>query len=393
MAKNQYKKEPLKNNVEEMFIGPFGSSLKNECFVDEEDAYCMVYEQKHAIQKTLDGKNRFVDKNKYYELKRFTIKPGDIIVSCRGTIGETFIVPENAPLGIMHPSIMKIRLKPNVYNIEYFNLLLKNRLKDYNKSANGSGIKMAISATELGKEMFPIPPMDEQQKVSKIFLTVDRLIVLRQQQLSKLDKLVNAQFVEMFGDPVKNTMDWEIKPLSELGELNRGVSKARPRNSPELLGGPYPLIQTGEVANAKTYITSFNSTYSEKGLAQSKMWPKGTLCITIAANIAQTSILTFDACFPDSVVGFISRNMTNELFIHYWFSFFQKILDEQAPQVAQKNINLKILSELNVIVPPLSLQNRFATFVERVDQQKQTIQQSLEKLELMKKALMQEYFG
>lgn len=176
MAKNQYKKEPLKNNVEEMFIGPFGSSLKNECFVDEEDAYCMVYEQKHAIQKTLDGKNRFVDKNKYYELKRFTIKPGDIIVSCRGTIGETFIVPENAPLGIMHPSIMKIRLKPNVYNIEYFNLLLKNRLKDYNKSANGSGIKMAISATELGKELFPIPPMDEQQKTSKIFLMVNHLM-------------------------------------------------------------------------------------------------------------------------------------------------------------------------------------------------------------------------
>lgn len=393
MEKNQYRKEPLKDNVEEMFIGPFGSSLKNECFVDERNAYCMVYEQKHAIQKTLAGKNRFVDRNKYQELKRFTVKPGDIIVSCRGTIGETFIIPENAPLGIMHPSIMKIRLKPNIYNIEYFNLLLKSRLEAYNKSANGSGVKMAISATELGKDLFPIPPMDEQQKISRIFFMVEHLMLLRKQQLAKLDELVKARFVEMFGDPVKNTMDWEIKPLSELGELNRGVSKARPRNSPELLGGPYPLIQTGEVANAKTYITSFNSTYSEKGLAQSKMWPKGTLCITIAANIAQTSILTFDACFPDSVVGFISRNMTNELFIHYWFSFFQKILDEQAPQVAQKNINLKILSELNVIVPPLSLQNRFAAFVERVDQQKQTVQQSLEKLELMKKALMQEYFG
>ena len=230
-------------------------------------------------------------------------------------------------------------------------------------------------------------------QIVKVLDKASKLIFLRRQQLAKLDELVKARFVEMFGDPVKNTMDWEIKSLSELGELNRGVSKARPRNSPELLGGPYPLIQTGEVANAKTYITSFNSTYSEKGLAQSKMWPKGTLCITIAANIAQTSILTFDACFPDSVVGFISRNMTNELFIHYWFSFFQKILDEQAPQVAQKNINLKILSELNVIVPPLSLQNRFAAFVERVDKQKQTVQQSLEKLELMKKALMQEYFG
>ena len=250
-----------------------------------------------------------------------------------------------------------------------------------------------LSAKELNKIEIPVLPLEEQRKIAETLSRVDELIAFRDQQLTKLDELVKARFVEMFGDPVKNTMDWEIQPLSELGELNRGVSKARPRNSPELLGGPYPLIQTGEVANAKTYITSFNSTYSEKGLAQSKMWPKGTLCITIAANIAQTSILTFDACFPDSVVGFISRNLTNELFIHYWFSFFQKILDEQAPQVAQKNINLKILSELNVIVPPLSLQNRFAAFVERVDQQKQTVQQSLEKLELMKKALMQEYFG
>ena len=251
----------------------------------------------------------------------------------------------------------------------------------------------AVSNSIVKNCEIPLPERNKQKEIADILDKVTGLISLRKQQLAKLDELVKARFVEMFGDPVKNTMDWEIKPLSELGELNRGVSKARPRNSPELLGGPYPLIQTGEVANAKTYITSFNSTYSEKGLAQSKMWPKGTLCITIAANIAQTSILTFDACFPDSVVGFISRNMTNELFIHYWFSFFQKILDEQAPQVAQKNINLKILSELNVIVPPLSLQNRFAAFVERVDQQKQTIQQSLEKLELMKKALMQEYFG
>ena len=251
----------------------------------------------------------------------------------------------------------------------------------------------SLTKSNLLNVEIPLPYLEKQKQIVELLDKVTSLISLRKQQLAKLDELVKARFVEMFGDPVKNTMDWEIKPLSELGELNRGVSKARPRNSPELLGGPYPLIQTGEVANAKTYITSFNSTYSEKGLAQSKMWPKGTLCITIAANIAQTSILTFDACFPDSVVGFISRNMTNELFIHYWFSFFQKILDEQAPQVAQKNINLKILSELNVIVPPLSLQNRFAAFVEYVDQQKQTVQQSLEKLELMKKALMQEYFG
>lgn len=282
-------------------------------------------------------------------------------------------------------------LKPKaVIDVDY--LCYSLMFYDVSGLVNGA-TRQKLTQSDMRKMEIPLRTMVEQKNIVCRLNKLTELISLRKEQLAKLDELVKARFVEMFGDPVKNTMNWEIKPLSELGELNRGVSKARPRNSPELLGGPYPLIQTGEVANAKTYITSFNSTYSEKGLAQSKMWPKGTLCITIAANIAQTSILTFDACFPDSVVGFISRNMTNELFIHYWFSFFQKILDEQAPQVAQKNINLKILSELNVIVPPLSLQNRFAAFVERVDQQKQTIQQSLEKLELMKKALMQEYFG
>ena len=296
--------------------------------------------------------------------------------------------------GFSTSELLPLRPDASVLNKDYLAAFLRSDSFVTWAVSKTAGAKMPrLGTKDLMNAEIPVPSIEQQKKIAEKFKKLEQLISLRKQQLAKLDELVKARFVEMFGDPVKNTMDWEIKPLSELGELNRGVSKARPRNSPELLGGPYPLIQTGEVANAKTYITSFNSTYSEKGLAQSKMWPKGTLCITIAANIAQTSILTFDACFPDSVVGFISRNMTNELFIHYWFSFFQKILDEQAPQVAQKNINLKILSELNVIVPPLSLQNRFAAFVEYVDQQKQTVQQSLEKLELMKKALMQEYFG
>ncbi len=325
-----------------------------------------------------------------YAKDRARVLPTDsILVTCIGIIGKVAI---NKVPCAFNQQINAIVPEKKVCNPRYIAYAIQNLQPKMQSTANAAVVPI-LNKTQFSNLEVPLLPVGEQKQIACNLNKIDKLIFLRKQQLAKLDELVKARFVEMFGDPVKNTMDWEIKPLSELGELNRGVSKARPRNSPELLGGPYPLIQTGEVANAKTYITSFNSTYSEKGLAQSKMWPKGTLCITIAANIAQTSILTFDACFPDSVVGFISRNMTNELFIHYWFSFFQKILDEQAPQVAQKNINLKILSELNVIVPPLSLQNRFAAFVERVDKQKQTVQQSLEKLELMKKALMQEYFG
>ena len=259
-------------------------------------------------------------------------------------------------------------LKPKKdFNVDY----LCYSLMFYNTDGlvNGATRQKLTQAT-MRQMLIPQRAYQEQCDIVAQMNKVNLIIKTRQNQLQKLDELVKARFVELFGDPVNNPMGWSMKRLTELGELNRGVSKARPRNSPELLGGPYPLIQTGDVSNAGTYITSFNSTYSEKGFAQSRLWPKGTLCITIAANIAQTSILTFDACFPDSVVGFISADKTNELFVHYWFSFFQKILNEQAPQVAQKNINLKILSELAVIMPPPFLQNQFAAFVHQVDKSK-----------------------
>mgnify|MGYP001016752468 FL=1 len=398
MAKNQYKKEPLKNNVEEMFIGPFGSSLKNECFVDEEDAYCMVYEQKHAIQKTLDGKNRFVDKNKYYELKRFTIKPGDIIVSCRGTIGETFIVPENAPLGIMHPSIMKIRLKPNVYNIEYFNLLLKNRLKDYNKSANGSGIKMAISATELGKEMFPIPPMDEQQKVSKIFLTVDRLIVLRQQQLAKLDELVKARFVEMFGGCKTNPKNWKTKALEKIA--NVGSSKRVFVEELQDSGIPfYRGTEIGALAEKKTVKPELFITEEHyKQLCESTGKPqKGDLLMPSICPDGRIWIVDTDEpfYFKDGRVLWVHLTSANYNSVFLLYTLKDRIMTDYASIASGTTFaELKIfaLKKCKVFDVPLELQNQFANFVECVDQQKQTVQRSLEKLELMKKALMQEYF-
>ncbi len=242
-------------------------------------------------------------------------------------------------------------------------------------------------------ELLPNHTLEEQAKISHILRLVSNLISFRKQQLSKLDELVKSRFIEMFGDPVYNPNRLPTKPLSDLGSLDRGRSKHRPRNDPKLLGGPYPLIQTGEVSNAGLYITEYQNTYSELGLKQSKMWNEGTLCITIAANIAQTAILTFDACFPDSVVGFIPSDEIDAIYMHYWFSFFQKILDEQAPQVAQKNINLKILSELQVTIPRKKEQQEFVAFVKQTDKSKLEIQQSLEKLETLKKALMQKYFG
>ena len=247
----------------------------------------------------------------------------------------------------------------------------------------------SLTKSDLLKIKIQVPSLDVQQEVIDKLTKIESILNFRKQELKLLDELVRGRFVELFGDPVSNSYGLPEATLPELGVFGRGVSKHRPRNDPKLLGGDYPLIQTGDIANAGLYITSYNSTYSEFGLKQSKMWEKGTLCITIAANIAKTAILEFDACFPDSVVGFTANERTNNIFIHYWFSFFQAILESQAPESAQKNINLKILSELKVIVPEKERQNEFANFVHRIDKSKF---RGLSMLTTMKSAYDQQTF-
>ena len=317
------------------------------------------------------------------------VSKGTVVMSFKLSIGKVGILAENM---YTNEAIANFVVKNN-----------KNLLNEYLYYAlQGMNFDSLTDRAVMGKTLNKAKlnnlsivyndPFMQQQIVLRLD-GVYKLIESRKQQLSELSKLVKSRFNEMFGDPVLNEMRWEIETLNKIGTIGRGVSKHRPRNASELFGGIYPFIQTGDVANSGNYIVDYHSTYSEFGLKQSKLWDKGTLCITIAANIAKTSILAFDSCFPDSIVGFIPGERTNNIFIHYWFSYFQKILESQAPESAQKNINLKILSELKVILPPLSLQNEFADFVAQVDKSQLAIQKSLEELETLKKSLMQEYFG
>lgn len=315
------------------------------------------------------------------------ISANTVIMSFKLSLGKTAIT--KTPV-YTNEAIMAF-LPSGKYDVcpDYFFYLFSG--KDWSEGTNRAVMGATLNKATLRNIEIDVPPLDEQRRIAAILDKVTDLINKRRAQLDKLDLLVKSRFVEMFGDPTCSTR-WPTKNLSQLGELNRGVSKHRPRNDPALLGGPYPLIQTGDVSNSDLYIVEHSSSYSELGFAQSRFWKAGTLCITIAANIAQTSILTFDTCFPDSIVGFIPGKETNAIFMHYWFSFFQKILEEQAPQVAQKNINLKILNELEVIVPPNDLQQRFEKFVIYQYKIKNSLKKSLKELDLMQKTLMQQHF-
>ena len=349
----------------------------------------------------LSNTNRYISEEEAYgKYKHFLVDEGDLIIASSGIKVDYFdkkmgfIKAEHLPLCMNTSTIRFKTLNADVLDIQYFMYFLKSESFKQQLAVQITGsAQLNFGPSHLKKMSVKVVPIAQQKEIVHKFSEIDRLISYRQQQLIKLDELVKSRFIEMFGDPVNNSEGLPELTLPELGEFGRGVSKHRPRNDPKLLGGKYPLIQTGEVANSNLYITEYESTYSELGFKQSKLWQKGTLCITIAANIAKTAILTFDACFPDSVVGFKANDKTNNIFIHYWFSFFQAILEAQAPESAQKNINLKTLSELKIIVPPIDLQNEFATFVEQTDKLKFEVKEALEKLETLKKSLMQQYFG
>ena len=302
------------------------------------------------------GASGYLGKIDYYHQD----KPYIAVVKDGAGIGRTTIhSSKSSVIGTMQYLIPKENVMP-----EYLYYVVKHmHLQKYYTGATIPHIYFK----DYQNEEFNLANSNEQREIVEVLKNVENTIRYQQMEINKFDQLIKARFIEMFGDPVSNSKHLPLKTLHQLGTFGRGVSKYRPRNAPELLNGPYPLIQTGDIANSELYIKNYNNTYSEIGLKQSKMWDKGTLCITIAANIAKTAILQFDACFPDSVVGFNGNNLIDNIFVHYWFSFFQEILENQAPESAQKNINLKILSELQIITPDIIEQNQFADFVRQVD--------------------------
>ena len=157
--------------------------------------------------------------------------------------------------------------------------------------------------------------------------------------------------------------------LNDLGYVNRGRSKHRPRNAPELYGGQYPFVQTADIKHAGLYLNEYGQTYSQKGLEQSRLWPAGTLCITIAANIADTAILGCDACFPDSVIGFIPDDKKCDVrYVKYLFDTqLQTALKQLSQGVAQDNLSKDKLLSIKFCVPDLPVQRRIADVLSAYD--------------------------
>jgi type I restriction enzyme, S subunit len=187
--------------------------------------------------------------------------------------------------------------------------------------------------------------------------------------------------------------DWKPAKLDELGFVGRGKSRHRPRNAAFLYGGRYPFFQTGDIKAANFYLTEYSQTYSEEGLAQSKLWKPGTLCITIAANIAESAILGIDGCFPDSVVGFVADPEKADVrFIKYYMEILKLRMQNVSHGATQDNLSVDKLLSFDFLLPPLPVQQRIAGILLAYDELIENSQRRIKILESMARALYREWF-
>ncbi len=187
--------------------------------------------------------------------------------------------------------------------------------------------------------------------------------------------------------------EWQKVKLNELGFVGRGKSRHRPRNAAFLYGGLYPFFQTGDIKAAGLYLKEYTQTYSEEGLAQSKLWEPGTLCITIAANIAESAILGIKGCFPDSIAGFIADPQKADVrFIKYYIDTLKLEMQSISRGTTQDNLSLDKLLTIDFNIPPIPLQHRIADILSTYDDLIENCQQRVKILEDMARNLYREWF-
>lgn len=345
------------------------------------------------------------------EITPFMLKDGDFLMSLTGNVGRVAIIDASFLPAALNQRVACLRIKSEdsvrKEYIFYF-CLQKQFVSDCIKSAKGSA-QLNMSTEWLKEYPIPLPPLAEQQRIvdriESLFAKLDEAKEKAQAVVNSFETRKAAILHKAFAGELTakwreehgvGMESWEKYKFNELGTLERGRSKHRPRNDPKLFGGKYPFIQTGDVARSGMYITEHTQTLSEVGAEQSKLFPKGTLCITIAANIGDVSILTYDCCFPDSVVGFTPNERTLSEYIYYLMSTLQREIEASAPATAQKNINLRILNDLLLDIPSVAEQTQIVNQVEYLFFQEQHAKEAaeivLDQIELMKKSILARAF-
>jgi len=323
---------------------------------------------------------------------------GDIMVTGVGTLGICYVVQKHDRFYFKDGNIIWLKKKSEADSrfVEYAfkSDFLRKQIDDSVGATVGTYTIVKAKNTQI-----PVPPLTEQQRIIGILdEAFERIATAKanaEHNFQNARALFQSHLQSVF---TQRGPAWKEKTLKEIATtFGRGKSKHRPRNAPHLYGGKYPFVQTGDIRNADHNITEYSQTYSEAGLAQSRLWPKGTICITIAANIAETGILGFDACFPDSIIGVVASSKQADIgFIEYLLQTFKARLQAMGKGSAQANINMGTFENERFPFPSVVEQKQIVAKLDDLREETQRLaslyERKLAALEALKKSLLHQAF-
>ena len=364
--------------------------LNQKCIRDHRVSY--EPSRRHDVQAKKVGSDRL-------------IHAGDVLVNSTGTgtLGRVAQLPENPPEPTTVDShVTIVRPMPGKFYPEFFGYMLiviEDAIKEAGEGCGGQTELARSVLTEKFSVRYPESLYEQQRIVDILDEAFDGIAAAKanaEKNLQNARALFESHLQSVF---TQHGEGWKQKTLAEIATtFGRGKSKHRPRNELKLYGGNYPFIQTGDIRNADHFITEYSQTYSEAGLAQSKLWPKGTICITIAANIAETAILGFDACFPDSVIGVVTNPKEADLgFVEYLLQSFKARLQALGKGSAQANINMGTFENERFPFPSVTEQKQIVAKLDGLSAETQRLefiyQRKLAALEALKKSLLHQAFS
>jgi len=318
---------------------------------------------------------------------------GDILLSVRAPIGALNIADRQCCIG---RGLAALTANEKKCSRRYLWYALNSKIEELNSKGTGSTFK-AIGKKILFETEIPLPALSEQTEILQKLDAVDKLLMWRKQQLSKLDQLVKARFVEMFGDPVQNSMAWPQVPAQNVcTKITDGEHNSVPRTQVGFMFlNAKHIKKSGEIDWASsTYVSEedHRRIYSRCNPEQNDILLTTTGTIGNVAIVSETTPFSMDR---GVTLLKLNKNLIEHHFIAYLLRFesMQKIMLQSVRAATIGHLFLKQVMILPIITPPLPLQEEFAAFVQKVDKSKSTVKQSLEKLETLKKSLMQEYFG
>lgn len=344
---------------------------------------------------------KFVATADFAELKRNGCAPvkHDVLFSKDGTVGKVALVETDqdfvvlSSLAILRPDQAIIKPKYLAYAVQSPKFLAEAIGRK-----TGVAIRRVVLKNLKSIEI-AVPPLEAQRRIVAVldeaFAAIATATANAEKNLANARELFDSALREAFTQPNSECKQLTLKEASR--DFGRGKSKHRPRNDPQLYGGPYPFIQTGDVRNCEHLITDYTQTYSEAGLLQSKLWPKGTICITIAANIAETGILDFDACFPDSVIGMVvDPATTSNSYTEYLLQSLKASLQAKGKGSAQDNLNLAAFENERFPFPPEVVQMKIVERLHSISEQVHAMEAGyiakLNALAALKQTLLQRAF-